>query len=335
LNGTLKTGDRILAVNDIDLTQASHDRAVEVIRNSQTPVKFLIQSLLCAATATATTNNTVSQMNESSSNAMQSSPKSESKFSIQEMDENLHLKQQIIQDESHDEDLNENIYNYTLASMREKYNYLLEHTTGDAKFPNCKIYVFKLRRERADESLGLSLSGNVNLNKTSVFVCGIYANSIAHRHGLLRVGDQILEINGHCLYGRAHSNVTPLIRNIKDLDVFLVILRNEENLNQMFMPSFQVASSSKSTSGSQSPSSVNNETILVDQEQLSGGGEKPVSPTLSSNENHVRKMVIKKGPTGFGIAISEDKYRRLIVRGLNPNGVAFQVSFAYKFLIPY
>ncbi len=321
-----------MAVNDIDLTQASHDRAVEVIRNSHTPVKFLIQSLLCAATATATA--TASQMNEpSSSNATQSSPRGESKLAIREMDENLQLKQpqqqhQLIQDESHEEDfINENIYNYTLASMREKYNYLLEHTTGDAKFPNCKIYVFKLRRERADESLGLSLSGNVNLNKTSVFVCGIYANSIAHRHGLLRVGDQILEINGHCLYGRAHSNVTPLIRNIKDLDVFLVILRNEENLNQMFMPSFQVASSSKSTSGSQSPSSVNNETILVDQEQASGDGEKTVSPTMSSNENPVRKMVIKKGPTGFGIAISEDKYRRLIVRGLNPNGVAFQVRF--------
>ena len=39
--------------------------------------------------------------------------------------------------------------------------------------------------------------------------------------------------------------------------------------------------------------------------------------------NAVRKIVIKKGPTGFGIAISEDKYKRLIVRGLNPNGVAF------------
>lgn len=37
----------------------------------------------------------------------------------------------------------------------------------------------------------------------------------------------------------------------------------------------------------------------------------------------IRKITLKKGPTGFGIAISEDRYSRLIVRGLNPNGVAF------------
>lgn len=54
LNGTLKTGDRILAVNDIDLTQATHDRAVEVIRNARTPVKFLIQSLIYINTYTPT-----------------------------------------------------------------------------------------------------------------------------------------------------------------------------------------------------------------------------------------------------------------------------------------
>lgn len=54
VNGTLKTGDRILAVNDIDLTQATHDRAVEVIRNAKSPVKFLIQSLIYINTYTPT-----------------------------------------------------------------------------------------------------------------------------------------------------------------------------------------------------------------------------------------------------------------------------------------
>ena len=32
--------------------------------------------------------------------------------------------------------------------------------------------------------------------------------------------------------------------------------------------------------------------------------------------------MLKKGSTGFGIAISEDRQRRLIIRGLNPNGIA-------------
>lgn len=111
--------------------------------------------------------------------------------------------------------------------MKEKYNYLLPdaNSISDAANNGSQLFIFRLRRSHPTECLGLSLSGNVNLNKTSVFVCAIYKNSIAQRHGLIKVGDQILEINGQVIYGRAHSNVTPMIRNMKDLDVYLVILR--------------------------------------------------------------------------------------------------------------
>jgi C-terminal processing protease CtpA/Prc len=46
LSGALRTGDRILAVDEVDLTNATHDKAVEVIRNAKSPVVFVIQSLL-------------------------------------------------------------------------------------------------------------------------------------------------------------------------------------------------------------------------------------------------------------------------------------------------
>ena len=227
-NGTLKTGDRILAVNDIDLTQASHDRAVEVIRNANTPVKFLIQSLLCANTLA----NNVTPLE----NATTNTPTTPTILPIAELssnkDENLTTEADAAEavEVAETEFDEENKYNYTMESIREKYNYLIElysneaSSAVDSSSPSCgkqgcKLFIFKLKRSKPDESLGLSLSGNVNLNKTSVFVCGVYANSIAQRHGLIKAGDQILEINGHCLYGRAHSNVTPLIRNIKDLDV--------------------------------------------------------------------------------------------------------------------
>ncbi|XP_054277487.1 multiple PDZ domain protein-like isoform X4 [Macrosteles quadrilineatus] len=42
----LKTGDRILEVDGIDLRTASHERAVEVIRAAGNPVRFLVQSLV-------------------------------------------------------------------------------------------------------------------------------------------------------------------------------------------------------------------------------------------------------------------------------------------------
>ncbi|KAG8223744.1 hypothetical protein J437_LFUL003109, partial [Ladona fulva] len=44
--GELKTGDRILEVDGIDVRHASHERAVEVIRGSGNPVTFLVQSLI-------------------------------------------------------------------------------------------------------------------------------------------------------------------------------------------------------------------------------------------------------------------------------------------------
>lgn len=42
----LQTGDRILEVSGIDLRQATHDKAVQAIRNATNPVTFVIQSLI-------------------------------------------------------------------------------------------------------------------------------------------------------------------------------------------------------------------------------------------------------------------------------------------------
>ncbi|XP_016086893.1 multiple PDZ domain protein-like [Sinocyclocheilus grahami] len=45
-NGTLKTGDRILEVGGVDLRDASHEQAVEAIRNAANPVVFVVQSII-------------------------------------------------------------------------------------------------------------------------------------------------------------------------------------------------------------------------------------------------------------------------------------------------
>ena len=42
----LKRGDRILEVDGKDLRDATHDQAVEAIRNAKNPVKMVVQSLL-------------------------------------------------------------------------------------------------------------------------------------------------------------------------------------------------------------------------------------------------------------------------------------------------
>ncbi|KAF8794086.1 InaD-like protein like [Argiope bruennichi] len=45
-NGTLKRGDRILEVSGVDIRNAGHAKAVDVIKNAPNPVKFIIQSLV-------------------------------------------------------------------------------------------------------------------------------------------------------------------------------------------------------------------------------------------------------------------------------------------------
>jgi hypothetical protein len=76
-----------------------------------------------------------------------------------------------------------NKYGYNLEDLKEKYNYL----EGD-------LFIVQLKRKNSNESLGLSLSGNINLTKASVFICDIYQDSISHKHGFLKLGDQIIEV---------------------------------------------------------------------------------------------------------------------------------------------
>ena len=43
--GQLNTGDRIIAVGDVDIRNASHEKAVEAIRQSGNPLRLVVQSL--------------------------------------------------------------------------------------------------------------------------------------------------------------------------------------------------------------------------------------------------------------------------------------------------
>ena len=70
-----------------------------------------------------------------------------------------------------------------MEDLKEKYSYLDGH-----------LFIVQLKRANSNESLGLSLSGNVNLTKASVFICDIYKDSISFKHGFLKLGDQIIEV---------------------------------------------------------------------------------------------------------------------------------------------
>ncbi len=240
----------------------------------------------------------------------------------------------------------DNYYNYNLNDLKIKYGHLINGEMRSSPH-KANVLIFRLERQTPNQSLGLSLSGNNDHSKTSVFVCDITTNSPAAKYGSFKVGDQILEINGKVIYGRAHCNVTPIVKSINELIVYVVVLRNQDHLRQMSL--------SKYTRYTPSDSEFNNETNNSDNHahpevnSPSKACKKPIEPvqeinetkasqettnkkvlckskerskSASSKSTSIKLVTLKKGPAGFGIAISEDRHHRLIIRGLNPTGIA-------------
>ncbi|XP_074480844.1 multiple PDZ domain protein isoform X4 [Sebastes fasciatus] len=86
--------------------------------------------------------------------------------------------------------------------------------------------------EKGKTGLGLSLAGNRDRSRMSVFVVGIDPNGAAGRDGSMVVGDELLEINGQVLYGHSHQNASSTIKSSPS-KVKIIFVRNEEALNQM------------------------------------------------------------------------------------------------------
>jgi multiple PDZ domain protein len=161
-NGTLKTGDRILEVNGYDLRDASHDRAVEIIRAAQSPVHFILQSLLDPS-------NPPSSTNDNSSTYFSHIPI------------NSPLPNRIL-----------TITKTSLINERKTEDELIKqygHLIGDLLFIDIKRNLSEI-----NEPLGLSLIGHRDPNKLAVFVCDIQPGSLLDRDNRIRPGDQLLEV---------------------------------------------------------------------------------------------------------------------------------------------
>ena len=161
-NGTLKTGDRILEVNGYDLRDASHDRAVEIIRAAQSPVHFIVQSLLDPSNPTSTTN-------DNSSTNFSHIPTT-----------NSPTQNKIL------------TTNKNFLNLRKTEDELLKqygHLNGDLFFIDIKRNLSEI-----NEPLGLSLIGHRDPNKLAVFVCDIQPGSLLDRDNRIRPSDQLLEV---------------------------------------------------------------------------------------------------------------------------------------------
>uniref|UniRef100_A0A8C8GDN4 Multiple PDZ domain crumbs cell polarity complex component n=1 Tax=Oncorhynchus tshawytscha TaxID=74940 RepID=A0A8C8GDN4_ONCTS len=188
-DGTLKTGDRVVEVDGVDLRDASHEQAVEAIRRAGNPVVFLVQSIvhrprvsllaLCVGT--------------------------------------LALCVEIPDRQAQAEDEDE--FGYSWKSIIQRYGSL----------PGL-LHMIEL--EKGKTGLGLSLAGNRDRSRLSVFVVGIDPCGAAVKDGRIVVGDELLEINGQILYGRSHQNASSIIKSAPS-KVKIIFIRNTDALNQM------------------------------------------------------------------------------------------------------
>uniref|UniRef100_A0A8B9GSS7 Multiple PDZ domain crumbs cell polarity complex component n=1 Tax=Amazona collaria TaxID=241587 RepID=A0A8B9GSS7_9PSIT len=109
-----------------------------------------------------------------------------------------------------------------------------------------ELHMIELEKGRT--GLGLSLAGNKDRSRMSVFIVGIDPNGAAGKDGRLQIADELLEINGQVLYGRTHQNASSIIKCAPS-KVKIIFIRNKDAVNQMAVCPAKSVEASQCTSG--------------------------------------------------------------------------------------
>ncbi|XP_031233599.1 multiple PDZ domain protein isoform X4 [Mastomys coucha] len=319
-NGTLKPGDRIVEVDGMDLRDASHEQAVEAIRKAGNPVVFMVQSIInrprksplpslphslypkysfsstnpFADSLQLNTDKAPSQSESESEKAPLCNvpPSSPSVFSEMGSD----CAQPSAATVSEDED-KEDEFGYSWKSIRERYGTL----TG-------QLHMIEL--EKGHSGLGLSLAGNKDRTRMSVFIVGIDPTGAAGRDGRLQIADELLEINGQILYGRSHQNASSIIKCAPS-KVKIIFIRNADAVSQMAVCPGNAADSLSSTS--ENPQN----------KEVEPSSTTSASAVDLSSLTNVYHLELPKDQGGLGIAIcEEDTLNGVMIKSLTEHGGA-------------
>uniref|UniRef100_A0A671EX07 Multiple PDZ domain crumbs cell polarity complex component n=1 Tax=Rhinolophus ferrumequinum TaxID=59479 RepID=A0A671EX07_RHIFE len=343
-NGTLKPGDRIVEVDGMDLRDASHEQAVEAIRRAGNPVVFMVQSIINRPRKSplpflphnlypkynfSSTNPFADSLQFNADKELQNSsriifrcsptnpfaptpfkapsqsdsepekallcnvpPPPPSAFAEMSGDRAQSSASKISEDVDKEDE-----FGYSWKNVRDRYGTL----TGE-------LHMIELEKGRS--GLGLSLAGNKDRSRMSVFIVGIDPNGAAGRDGRLQIADELLEINGQILYGRSHQNASSIIKCAPS-KVKIIFIRNKDAVSQMAVCPGNTLEPSPSTSGNlqnkEAEPSVTTSAAAVD---------------LSSFKN-VQHLELPKDQGGLGIAISEeDTLNGVVIKSLTEHGVA-------------
>ncbi|NXG59339.1 INADL protein, partial [Hemiprocne comata] len=230
----LKTGDKILEVSGVDLQNATHEEAVEAIKNAGNPVVFVVQGLSNVPKVVSAiqpkgikvSKDQEADKEKKSEKRKYGAPPPMKLPPPYRALERLHAEEANV-DEEEDEDA------CTEEKIRQRY----------ADLPG-ELHIIELEKDK--NGLGLSLAGNKDRSRMSIFVVGINPDGPAGQDGRMHIGDELLEINNQILYGRSHQNASAIIKTAPS-KVKLVFIRSEDAVNQMAVTPFPLPSSSHSS----------------------------------------------------------------------------------------
>ncbi|XP_074862265.1 membrane-associated guanylate kinase, WW and PDZ domain-containing protein 1 isoform X25 [Carettochelys insculpta] len=171
--GKLKVGDRILAVNGCSITNKSHSDIVNLIKEAGNTVTLRIIPGDESSNATLLTN-------------------AEKIATIT----TTHTPQQIPQEPSR---------NNAKPKQESQFDFKAPQATQDQDF-------YTVELERGAKGFGFSLRGGREYNM-DLYVLRLAEDGPAERCGKMRIGDEILEINGETTKNMKHARAIELIKN--------------------------------------------------------------------------------------------------------------------------
>ncbi|XP_050817918.1 inaD-like protein isoform X5 [Gopherus flavomarginatus] len=260
----LKTGDKILEVSGVDLQNATHEEAVEAIKNAGNPVVFVVQSLSSTPRVVSVVQSKINKAKKDQDTERENKNEKELPAKSYSPTENQRKvgapppmklpppykapkRLQSGEDAVEEEDF------HTEEKIRQRY----------ADLPG-ELHIIELEKDK--NGLGLSLAGNKDRSRMSIFIVGINPDGPAGRDGRMHIGDELLEINNQILYGRSHQNASAIIKTAPS-KVKLVFIRNGDAVNQMAVTPFPLPSSSQS-SIEDVRNKADKQMLMVDQQDL-------------------------------------------------------------------
>uniref|UniRef100_A0A1B0EVD3 Putative tight junction n=1 Tax=Lutzomyia longipalpis TaxID=7200 RepID=A0A1B0EVD3_LUTLO len=230
----LKIGDRILAVDEVNLRDASHQFAVSVIKNAGLSINLLIERFNKwkrqppPVTPSRTPDLVVVQKKDAKNDDESSGSSDEDSRDMSgrvltkagmEIDRASAGNVKLNKNEMAKGDEVEDEFGYTSFKLKKRYGALGTVIQHEMK-----------KTEKG--SMGISLAGHRDRNKMACFIAGINPKGLAAQSDL-KVGDEILEVNGIVLHGRSHLNASAIIKSLPGPIVKFILLRKEKNLEDL------------------------------------------------------------------------------------------------------